>query len=95
MNVLPEGPAVFADATAYTTGSTAYITSALRFLEVAGRVPGLQQTPQPWKLEDIVSIARWSRVFGKGGGGELLNHCGLQAMTTRSAATRPPPGAIF
>ncbi len=37
----------------------------------------------PWKREDTVAIASLvGGIFGKGGGGELTNFCGLKAMTT-------------
>src|SRR5439155_6126857 len=52
--------------------------------------PALQQVPQAWKTEDAVAIASLvGGIFGKGGGGELTNFCGLKAMTTAlgSAAT--------
>ncbi len=50
--------------------------------------PALQQMPAAWKPEDTVAIASLvGGIFGKGGGGELTNFCGLQAMTARSAAT--------
>src|SRR6185503_7653521 len=44
--------------------------------------PALQQVPQPWVREDTVAIASLvGGIFGKGGGGELTNFCGLKAMT--------------
>ncbi|MEO7435758.1 MAG: penicillin acylase family protein, partial [Candidatus Binatia bacterium] len=52
--------------------------------------PALQQVPATWKGEDIVAIASLvGGIFGKGGGGELTNYCGLKTMeaTLGNAAT--------
>jgi acyl-homoserine lactone acylase PvdQ len=88
----PEGPAILADAQAYTDGVNQYITEALLDpTKLPAEYGALQQVPAPWKLEDIVAIASLvGGIFGKGGGGELLNHCGLQAL---AAATGGPTEA--
>lgn len=86
-----ENQAIYADALAYVDGVNQYVTEALADpTKLPAEYPALQQLPQPWKGEDIVAIASLvGGIFGKGGGGELTNHCGLQAMTATlgSAAT--------
>jgi acyl-homoserine lactone acylase PvdQ len=83
--------AIAADALAYVDGVNAYIDEALAdFTKLPGEYLALQLVPQPWKPEDTVAIASLvGGIFGKGGGGELRNLCGLKSMTTAlgSAAT--------
>ncbi len=85
-----ENQAIYADALAYTDGVNAYIDEALLDpTKLPAEYPALQQLPTPWKGEDIVAIASLvGGIFGKGGGGELTNHCGLKTMeaTLGSAA---------
>jgi acyl-homoserine lactone acylase PvdQ len=78
-----EGQAILDDANAYIAGVNQYVTEATSDpTKLPAEYPALQQTPQPFKAEDIVAIASLvGGIFGKGGGGELANHCGLQAMT--------------
>lgn len=78
-----ENQAIYADALAYVDGVNQYITEALADpTKLPAEYPALQQVPQPFKGEDIVAIASLvGGIFGKGGGGELTNYCGLQAMT--------------
>ncbi len=77
-----ENQAIAADALAYVDGVNAYINEALLDpTKLPAEYPALQQVPQTWKPEDIVATAALvGGIFGKGGGGELTNHCGLQAM---------------
>jgi acyl-homoserine lactone acylase PvdQ len=77
-----EGAAGMADLRAYTDGVNAYIQEALLDpAKLPAEYPALQQLPLPWKREDTVAIASLvGAIFGKGGGGELSNHCGLQRM---------------
>jgi acyl-homoserine lactone acylase PvdQ len=79
------------DLQAYTDGVNQYITEATGDpTKLPAEYPALQQVPQPWKREDTVAIASLvGGIFGKGGGGELRNFCGLKAMATAlgSAAT--------
>ncbi len=86
-----ENQAIAADALAYVDGVNQYITEALSDpTKLPAEYPALQQLPATWKPEDIVAIASLvGGIFGKGGGGELTNYCGLQAMeaTLGSAAT--------
>ncbi|HEV7730654.1 MAG TPA: penicillin acylase family protein [Candidatus Binatia bacterium] len=87
----PEGQGAYDDLAAYTAGVNQFINEALLdATKLPAEYPALQQVPATWKLEDAVAIASLvGGIFGKGGGGELLNHCGLKAMTTTlgSAAT--------
>lgn len=78
-----EGQAGYDDLLAYTAGVNGYINEALTD---ANKLPGeylaLQIVLQPWKPEDTVAVASLvGGIFGKGGGGELLNACGLQRMS--------------
>ncbi len=85
-----ENQAIYADAQAYTDGVNQYINEALADpTKLPAEYPALQQLPAAWKGEDIVAIASLvGGIFGKGGGGELTNYCGLQAMeTTLGSAT--------
>ncbi len=88
----PEAQQVHDDGQAYIDGVNAYVNEAIGDLtKLPAEYPALQQTPQPFVLEDLVAIASLvGGIFGKGGGGELTNHCGLASMTTAigSAAAR-------
>ena len=77
-----DGPVILADLLAYTDGVNTYINEALADpTKLPAEYPALQQTPSPWIAEDTVAIAVLvGGIFGKGGGGELRNHCGLQAL---------------
>src|SRR5438552_10357941 len=79
----PEGMSGYMDLQAYTDGVNQYINEALSDpSKMPAEYPALQQTPAPWKIEDAVAIASLvGGIFGKGGGGELTNFCGLKAMT--------------
>src|SRR2546426_8023061 len=78
-----EGQSGYMDLQAYTDGVNQYINEALMDAsKMPAEYPALQQTPAPWKLEDAIAIASLvGGIFGKGGGGELTNFCGLKAMT--------------
>lgn len=78
-----EGQGAYDDLVAYRDGVNQYIDEALvDVTKLPAEYPALQQVPQPWKLEDAVAIASLvGGIFGKGGGGELRNHCALQRMT--------------
>ena len=79
----PEGMSGYQDLVAYTDGVNRYIDEALADpSKMPAEYPALQQVPAAWKVEDAVAIASLvGGIFGKGGGGELLNLCGLHAMT--------------
>src|SRR5262249_20049963 len=80
----PEGLSGYMDLQAYTDGVNQYINEALMdSTKLPAEYPALQLTPAAWKIEDAVAIASLvGGIFGKGGGGELTNFCGLKAMTT-------------
>jgi acyl-homoserine lactone acylase PvdQ len=86
-----EGQAGYDDLLAYTAGVNAYISEANADVnKLPGEYLALQILLQPWKPEDTVAVASLvGGIFGKGGGGELTNACGLQRMTDAlgSAAT--------
>jgi acyl-homoserine lactone acylase PvdQ len=77
-----EGAQAYADLLAYTDGVNAYVDEASSDADkLPAEYPALQQLPAAWKPEDAVAIASLvGGIFGKGGGGELLNFCGLQEM---------------
>jgi acyl-homoserine lactone acylase PvdQ len=84
-----EGQQVRDDAQAYVDGVNAYVTEALGdATKLPAEYPALQQLPEPFVVEDIVAIASLvGGIFGKGGGGELSNHCGLRRMADAIGAT--------
>ena len=69
----PEGAAAVADLTAYLAGLNAYIDHARSEPRaMPGEYPALGRTPQPWSLEDLVSVAGLiTGYFGRGGGVEI------------------------
>src|SRR5438093_11452876 len=73
----------YMDLLAYTDGVNQYINEANTDpSKMPAEYPALQQTPATWKPEDAVAIASLvGGIFGKGGGGELTNFCGLKKMT--------------
>jgi acyl-homoserine lactone acylase PvdQ len=85
----PEGQQVADDAHAYIDGVNAYVTEATGdATKLPAEYPALQQTPQPFVVEDIIAIASLvGGIFGKGGGGELANHCGLKRMADEIGAS--------
>src|SRR5438093_9027209 len=72
----------YMDLLAYADGVNQYINEALADpTKMPAEYPALQQAPAAWKPEDAVAIASLvGGIFGKGGGGELTNFCGLKAM---------------
>ncbi len=84
MNSGPEGQAGYADLLAYVDGVNAYINEALADpTKMPAEYFALQQTPDQWIPEDTVAIASLvGGIFGRGGGGELTNFCGLESMTS-------------
>jgi acyl-homoserine lactone acylase PvdQ len=84
----PEGMSGYMDLVAYADGVNQYIDEAVADpSKMPAEYPALQQTPAAWKPEDAVAIASLvGGIFGKGGGGELTNLCGLMATALGSAA---------
>ncbi|HET9074844.1 MAG TPA: penicillin acylase family protein [Solirubrobacteraceae bacterium] len=75
---LPGGAQVYADAADYVAGINAYITEMQNPLNTAAMEPAeytlLHITPQPFTVEDLVSIATLvGGIFGNGGGRQLSN----------------------
>src|SRR5438309_160922 len=85
------------DLLAYADGVNQYINEANTDpSKMPAEYPALQQTPGPWKVEDAVAIASLvGGIFGKGGGGELTNFCGLKAMTAAMGGDAAAARAVF
>jgi acyl-homoserine lactone acylase PvdQ len=79
----PEGAQVAQDGEDYAEGVTAYINEARTDpTKLPGEYVALQKVPEPWIPEDTIAVASLvGGIFGKGGGGELINACGLAAMS--------------
>ena len=76
----PDGPQILSDATNYVDGINAYIAKAESPLGALTMMPaeyaaiGQPQGPQPFTVEDLVSIATLvGGIFGNGGGQQLSN----------------------
>ena len=76
----PYGQQIYADSTNFVGGINAYIAKAQNPLFTATMMPGeyaalgMPQGPQPFTLEDMVSIATLvGGIFGNGGGDQLSN----------------------
>ncbi|HEV3391350.1 MAG TPA: penicillin acylase family protein [Solirubrobacteraceae bacterium] len=76
----PDGPQILSDATNYVDGINAYIAKAENPLNALTMLPaeyaaiGRPQGPQPFTVEDLVSIATLvGGIFGNGGGQQLSN----------------------
>jgi acyl-homoserine lactone acylase PvdQ len=93
----PEAEAVYQDLLAYVDGVNKYINEALLDPnKLPAEYPALQVLPMPWKPEDAVAIASLvGGIFGKGGGGELGNYCGLQQLTANLGGDGAQARAIF
>ncbi|MDQ6607574.1 MAG: penicillin acylase family protein, partial [Actinomycetota bacterium] len=84
----PDGQQILSDATNYVAGINAYITAAKNPLNLATKMPAeytvLGLTPQPFALDDLVSIAALvGGIFGNGGGNQLANAVLYQQMAKR------------
>ena len=104
----PDGAQVYADATAYVDGINAYISKAAQPLNTLTMEPaeyvalGMPNGPQPFSLEDLVSIATLvGGIFGNGGGSQLNNAVLYENLARRFGgehrsvfgAPVPPPTA--
>ncbi len=78
-----EGAAAIEDLDAYTAGVNAFIEEARQDPSILPfEYTLLGKTPAPWKTTDAVAIgALIGGIFGRGGGREVSNLCGLDAMT--------------
>ena len=77
-NNLPDGHQIMDDAQNFVDGVNAYLQTALEPANRPSMLPGeytvLGITPQPWTVEDLVSIATLvGGIFGVGGGEQLHN----------------------
>jgi len=79
----PEQQDVYNDIAAYTEGVNAFLADAEAdetLLPFEYQLLGT--TPEPWETTDAVAIGGLiGGIFGKGGGREVQNYCGLEAMT--------------
>ena len=78
----PEGAAILADVEAYADGVNSFIEEiATDPTRTPVEYTLLQTAPQPWIPEDAVAIATLvGGIFGRGGGREVANACGLQRL---------------
>jgi len=92
----PEGQAIVDDGQAYTDGVNAYINEALiNPAKLPAEYTLLGLTLDPWKPEDEIAIAtKIGAIFGKGGGGEVANACGLKTLAT-SLGSAAAARAVF
>jgi acyl-homoserine lactone acylase PvdQ len=79
----PEGASVVEDFIAYTDGVNKLLTDGQRDPSLLPAEYGvIGKPPQPWKVTDAVSIAsQVGAEFGKGGGREVENYCGIDKLT--------------
>lgn len=75
--------AVYDDIVAYAQGVNAFIADAEEDETLLPAEYGLLgKTPEPWAPTDAVAIgALIGGIFGKGGGREVQNYCGLETMS--------------
>jgi len=92
-----ESELIYQDLLAYVDGVNQYINEAIADpSKLPAEYSALQQVPLPWKKEDTVAIASLvGGVFGKGGGAELSNYCGLQDLTANLGGDATQSRAIF
>jgi len=93
----PDGPQIYADETNYVDGINAYINRASQPLNALSMEPaeyaalGMPGGPQPFTLENLVSIATLvGGIFGGGGGHQLDNAVLYENLTRRFGAERRP-----
>ncbi len=90
---LRDGPQILEDAQNYVNGINAYISRARNPVNALTMMPAeytaLGQTPQPFTLEDLVSIATLvGGIFGKGGGDQLQNAVLYEGLKKRFGRER-------
>ncbi|MDQ6745314.1 MAG: penicillin acylase family protein, partial [Actinomycetota bacterium] len=89
---LPDGQQIFGDAQSYVAGINAYIGQAkLNPLMMPGEYDalGMAQGPQPFRVEDLVSVASLvGGIFGEGGGAQLSNALLYQGLRRRFGPER-------
>ncbi len=84
----PEGKAIVADLRAYTAGFNAFIDKTAQDPSLLpAEYQLLGQKPVPWTPGDTIAVAAVvGSIFGKGGGTEVRNACGLAAMTAATGS---------
>src|SRR5581483_7030143 len=93
LNHSPLGHQIYDDATNYVAGINAYIARTKNPLFAAATLPGeyvaLGKVPEPFTLEDVVSIATLvGGIFGNGGGDQLNNAVLYQSLRKRFGRER-------
>ncbi len=88
---VPYGSQIFQDAQSYVNGINAYVNAASNPLNTLTMMPAeylvLGKTPQPFTLDDLVSIATLvGGIFGNGGGDQLDNAVLYEGMKQRFGA---------
>ncbi len=80
---------VYVDGKNYVDGVNRYISEALTDpSKLPAEYPALQQVPSKFVPEDIVAIASLvGGIFGKGGGREVANYCGIQQLSSQVGPT--------
>ena len=81
----PDGAVIVEDLQAYTDGVNAFMQQVRRHADLLpAEYALLGRDPEPWVPEDTVAIATLvGGIFGRGGGRELANACGVDALAER------------
>lgn len=92
-----EGAAIVADVEAYADGVNEFMADFAddpSLQPIGYKLLGL--TPDPWVAEDAVAIATLvGGIFGRGGGREVENECGLQRLTANLDGDAEAARTIF
>ena len=93
---VPDGQQIFDDAQSYVAGINAYIGQAKLdplMMPAEYDALGMGQGPQPFRVEDLVSVASLvGGIFGVGGGGQLSNALLYQGLRQRFGPERAALG---
>ena len=92
-----EGASIVADVEAYSDGVNAFMEHLVDDPElqpIEYKLLGI--TPKPWVREDAIAIATLvGGIFGRGGGREVENFCGLERLTETLDGDTDAAQAIF
>ena len=94
----PDGAAIVSDVEAYADGVNAFIEAIVddpSLQPIEHKLLGVGR-PEPWVPEDAVAIATLvGGIFGRGGGREVENACGLQRLTANLGGDALTARTIF
>lgn len=94
----PDGAAIVSDVEAYADGVNAFIDAIVddpSLQPIEHKLLGVAR-PDPWIPEDAVAIATLvGGIFGRGGGREVENACGLQRLATNLGGATATARVIF